>query len=183
MEPRSMTWISQIVKALFLSWLFVGIRNNGDTVFLAEFLEYRHLRRLIRENSEHSVSQLRGGRAAAVVEEDRPMRDRPEEDSKPPSAAGRDRPTNVNSRRKTACVTAVAFLIAFSVIYGLDHGVYVGSTSFMRDGIIYKNCRYLFVTGVSEIPSRDGRNDNIPVLRGRRLPDWPDNLYCRFFAE
>lgn len=68
-------------------------------------------------------------------------------------------------------------------IYGIDHGIYIGTTTFTQEGIISKNCRYLFVTGVSEIPSRNGRTDNIPMMRGRRLQDWPDNLYCRFFAE
>jgi len=77
----------------------------------------------------------------------------------------------------------VALLIAAFAIYGLDRGIYVGTASFTRDGVIFKNCRYLFVTGISEIPSRNGTTDSIPMLRGRRLPDWPDNLYCRIFAE
>ncbi|HEY1935992.1 MAG TPA: hypothetical protein VGG99_28635 [Acetobacteraceae bacterium] len=77
---------------------------------------------------------------------------------------------------------ALLFVVAIAV-YGLDHGIYIGTESFIREGIIFKNCRYLFVTGVSEIPSRNGRDDNNPMLRGKRLPDWPDNLYCRLFAE
>jgi hypothetical protein len=75
-----------------------------------------------------------------------------------------------------------ALIVAAATIYGLDRGIYVGTTNFTQEGFVFKNCRYLFVTGVSEIPSRNGRTDN-PALRGRRLPEWPDNLYCRLFAE
>jgi hypothetical protein len=77
----------------------------------------------------------------------------------------------------------IVLLVVVLTIYGLDRGIYIGTTNFTREGVIFKNCRYLFVTGISEMPSRNGRTDHIPMLRGRRLPDWPDNLYCRLFAE
>jgi hypothetical protein len=83
---------------------------------------------------------------------------------------------------KQHLILAVILGVALA-IYGIDRGIYIGTTSFTNEGIIFKKCRYLFVTGVSEIPSRNGVTDNVPMMRGRRLPDWPDNLYCRFFAE
>jgi hypothetical protein len=78
-------------------------------------------------------------------------------------------------------ILAVIFVAALT-IYGLDRGVYIGSSSFANQGIIYKKCRYLFITGISEIGAHGGLLDQFGS-RGARLADWPDNLYCRFFAE
>jgi hypothetical protein len=83
--------------------------------------------------------------------------------------------------KRYVMVTAL-FVVALA-IYTLDRGIYIGTTNFTREGTVYKNCRYLFVTGVSEIPSRNGNPNNGGMPRGMRLPEWPDNLYCRFFAE
>lgn len=45
-----MTAVRRTLTRLLLVWLCIGIRNNIDTMFLAEFLEYRHPSKLIREN-------------------------------------------------------------------------------------------------------------------------------------
>jgi hypothetical protein len=58
----------------------------------------------------------------------------------------------------------VAFLFAVTIgIYGINRGVFVGSKRYVASATccpdldtIRKRCRYLFVTGVSEIDARDG---------------------------
>ena len=49
------------------------------------------------------------------------------------------------------------------VAYALDHGIYVGSAVYIAGAdccpdldVLQKKCRYLFVTGISEINARDG---------------------------
>ena len=82
------------------------------------------------------------------------------------------------------------------VAYALDRGIYVGSErNLMGYGsdsggnldYIQKRCRYLFVTGVSEIDAHDGK---VAAPRARSdqtaLEDAlkkPDNGYCRLFGE
>ncbi|HLF58555.1 MAG TPA: hypothetical protein VI732_02895 [Alphaproteobacteria bacterium] len=79
---------------------------------------------------------------------------------------------------------AVAFLLVVVLaIYGLDHGIFVGTTLYRagpppccpeEGDLITKKCRYLFVTGISEIVAHDGQTySNHP----------PYNGYCPLFAE
>lgn len=84
---------------------------------------------------------------------------------------------------KRYLVIAFPFAIVLA-IYGLDHGIYIGSTTYTTETIfIHKICRYLFVTGVSELPARGGSFDEAPMYRGVRLSRQPDSLYCRFFRD
>jgi len=83
-------------------------------------------------------------------------------------------------------LAAALLLIGALAIYALDRGVYIGSKSAVAEGILRKNCRYLFVTGVAEVPAHGGVADQIPAGRfapGFQLAGGPDRLYCRFFGE
>jgi hypothetical protein len=78
----------------------------------------------------------------------------------------------------------IAIVSAFaSILYGLDRGIYIGSTSFVDGGLLYKKCKYLFVTGISELPSHGGPLETGIAFRGVQPTKEPDNLYCRLFAE
>jgi hypothetical protein len=77
-----------------------------------------------------------------------------------------------------ACLLVTAF-----AAYGVDRGIYVGSTDYLLEEVwIIKECRYLFVTGVSEIPARGGIFEGTP-LRGQRKANETDRLYCRLFGD
>lgn len=109
----------------------------------------------------------------------------------------------------------VAFLsVIVLVIYGLDRGIYVGSRNVLKAAPccpdiaeFQKRCRYLFVTGVSEIDARDGAisvydvtsdlreagfsskeivedfaKNGIPTRIAERLSRL-GNDYCRLFGE
>jgi len=82
----------------------------------------------------------------------------------------------------------VLLLIATLAIYALDHGIYIGSTTTtqINNGsghspytVIQKNCRYLFVTGITEFPAWGGSSN----LRGQQFANEPDSLYCRIFRD
>ncbi len=76
-----------------------------------------------------------------------------------------------------------ALILLAGAIYGLDRGIYIGTKSFVKEGFLVKRCRYLFVTGISEVPARGAPPiGNLPAL-GMQLADHPDQLYCRVFAE
>lgn len=80
----------------------------------------------------------------------------------------------------------VPVFVAALVIYGLDRGIYIGSRSHIADGILRKSCRYLFVTGISELPAHGGVADQIPAgafAQGFQLANEPDRLYCRLFQQ
>jgi hypothetical protein len=88
-----------------------------------------------------------------------------------------------------------AFLLVVALAgYGLNRGIFVGSERYVRGAeccphadFIQKRCRYLFVTGISEIDARDGRI----IAPGARTDaaaltaalEHPDNGYCRLFGE
>jgi hypothetical protein len=88
----------------------------------------------------------------------------------------------------------VAIAVLFGAAYGLDHGVYVGSERYVMGApccanadVIQKRCRYLFVTGVSEINAVDGQvmapnamHDPNAALAGLQTPD---NGYCHLFGS
>jgi hypothetical protein len=98
-----------------------------------------------------------------------------------------DRQRAERSRRYAliSVVIAVASALA-GVVYGVDRGIYIGSSKIVSEGLLYKKCRYFFVTGVTEIPARGGVSDLAPsaeIPRGVQLADQPDNLYCRLFGE
>jgi len=79
-------------------------------------------------------------------------------------------------------------------IYALDHGIYVGSKRYVwgapccpQTDTIRKRCRYLFVTGISEIDARDGEIDapnatSDDAARAAALAK-PENGYCRLFGS
>ena len=78
----------------------------------------------------------------------------------------------------------IGFLIVVSfAVYGLDHGIYIGTTLYRygpapccpkMGADTLKKCRYLFVTGVSEILAHDGLTEGTnPPFSG----------YCNLFAQ
>lgn len=76
-----------------------------------------------------------------------------------------------------------ALIVLAGAIYSLDRGIYIGTKSFVNEGLLIKRCRYLFITGISEVPARGAPPiGNLPKL-GVQLADQPDQLYCRVFAE
>jgi hypothetical protein len=86
---------------------------------------------------------------------------------------------------KPYLVTAFV-LIGALAIYGLDRGIYVGFTTTVAENFLYKKCRYLFVTGITELPAHGGLGTQIPVAQlvpGFQSASEPDRLYCRFFGE
>jgi hypothetical protein len=46
--------------------------------------------------------------------------------------------------------------------------------------VFYKNCQYLFISGIVELPARGGPHTQLP---GQRFLEDPDTLYCRIFGE
>lgn len=84
--------------------------------------------------------------------------------------------------------------VAALAAYGLNRGIYVGSERYVGgysccpdSDFIQKRCRYLFVTGISEIDANDGL---ILAPRARSDPSAfaaaaakPDNGYCRLFGD
>lgn len=63
----------------------------------------------------------------------------------------------------TRYVMIILLAIVILAMYGLNRGIYVGSQRYVSgapccpgDDEIQKRCRYLFVTGISEIDARDG---------------------------
>jgi hypothetical protein len=89
----------------------------------------------------------------------------------------------------------LAFLLLSAVIYGIDRGIYIGTTGRATAAqlalgtvanpevhdytVFHKNCRYL-VTGIVELPARGGLYERMP---GQRFDQDPDTLCCRFFGE
>jgi len=78
-------------------------------------------------------------------------------------------------------------LAALVTIAGFNRGIYLGSTTTTytqppiggtQTTIIHKVCRYLFITGIAELPARGGHE-------GYAFTDSPEAkaLHCRFFAE
>jgi hypothetical protein len=80
---------------------------------------------------------------------------------------------------KGGAIVGVAFALVL-LVYALDHGVFVGSSSSVSQGFRYKDCSYLFPTGISALPAHLGTGKG---GSGYQLADEPDNLYCRLFAE
>lgn len=75
-------------------------------------------------------------------------------------------------------------IFAILTVYGLDHGILVGAYDQTIEKVVHKNCRYLFLTGVSEAPALGGPLEQGPRdLRGQRLPEQRDDLYCRLFRD
>jgi hypothetical protein len=77
----------------------------------------------------------------------------------------------------------IAFGTIAGILYALDRGIYVGSTSHMVQGLIYMDCRHLFITGISESPAHGGSLEQVPQFRGAQSPNESPKLYCRFFGE
>jgi len=78
----------------------------------------------------------------------------------------------------------IGFLFfVFGAVYGLDHGIFIGTTLYRygpapccleMGADTIKKCRYLFVTGVSEIEAHDG------ATKGTNPPF---SGYCTLFAQ
>ena len=87
-------------------------------------------------------------------------------------------------------IIVILFVVALT-IYGLDRGIYIGSVSYYLQPdkprspgeVIIKHCRYLFVTGISEIPAHGGVFDQSPLTAGMQPENNAHQLYCRFFGE
>jgi hypothetical protein len=83
-------------------------------------------------------------------------------------------------------VGLLATIVILLALYGLDQGIYVGSsiTPSTGGGMVTKKCRYLSLRGISEVPAQGGRLKSMPgtelKLPGRE--DEPDHLFCRLFA-
>jgi hypothetical protein len=64
----------------------------------------------------------------------------------------------------------LAPIAVIAAIYALNRGIFIGSISYpIGADVVQKKCRYLFVTGVSEIPARGSNLDQVPSMRGFRL--------------
>jgi hypothetical protein len=49
----------------------------------------------------------------------------------------------------------LAPIAVIAAIYALNRGIFIGSISYpIGADVVQKKCRYLFVTGVSELPAR-----------------------------
>jgi hypothetical protein len=88
---------------------------------------------------------------------------------------------NAASAIERYVMLASLLVVIFATVYGLDRGVYLGSTTNTAEGLVERNCRYLRLTGISELPADGGLAD--PWMPGTRLANAPDNLTCRLFAK
>jgi hypothetical protein len=80
----------------------------------------------------------------------------------------------------------------FSIVYALDRGVLIGSVTNVETGedwslpqTVHKTCRYLFATGIAELPARGGIKDLPGYAFAQPNPPLPtaSSLHCRFFGE
>ena len=81
--------------------------------------------------------------------------------------------------------------IAGGAIYGINRGLFIGSTTTTKTSsyslgeekhsytTISENCRYLFITGIVEMPALGGS----PSTPGQRFKEDPDTLHCQIFAK
>lgn len=106
-----------------------------------------------------------------------------------------------------------ASLVVGAAAYGLNRGVFLGSSTWREGGMIHRSCRYLFVTGVSDLAAHGGTFGRLPAAIAywgtEQLPPWeqaqednaraqsskpnpfdqfdeppkPTSLYCTLFAE
>jgi hypothetical protein len=73
---------------------------------------------------------------------------------------------------------AIALFLALLAAYFLNHGIFIGSDTWVREGFRYKTCRYLFITGVAGIQAPGG------FIPGTELAvTAPTGLHCRFFGD
>jgi hypothetical protein len=91
-------------------------------------------------------------------------------------------------------LTIAALVILGFAAFALDRGIYVGSKLYVAGAdccpdldYLQKRCRYLFITGISEIDAHDG---TIPAPRAKTDIEAfsaaikkPENSYCRLFGE
>jgi hypothetical protein len=75
--------------------------------------------------------------------------------------------------------TLCLFALIAAAGYGLNHGIYVGSDTWREGDFIHRNCRYLFVSGISTLSARGGifglekatgRVQKIPPVKDNREP-------------
>jgi len=78
--------------------------------------------------------------------------------------------------------------------YALDRGIYVGSKTYIGGAdccpdldFLQKRCRYLFITGISEINAHDGLTQapraRIDLASFNAASKKPNNGYCRLFGD
>jgi len=101
-----------------------------------------------------------------------------------PSGAGKILPT-VKERLQGMLPIIAGACIALVAIFILDRGVYVGSREGVNQGgFRFKACKYLFITGVAELPAAGGLNATMPQYpKGIQFSAEPESLYCRFVAR
>ena len=83
---------------------------------------------------------------------------------------------------KARALAIVIAIVLFAIaVYALDRGIYVGSARYVMgyeadfpqdSDFLQKRCRYLFITGISEIDAHEGR---VAAPHARS--------YCRLFAH
>ena len=97
----------------------------------------------------------------------------------------------ISSRLIVILVVSAFFLLLG--IYAINRGVYVGSERYVMGApccpntdYIQKRCRYLFITGISEIDAIDGQvgapnatHDPAALAKAEKMPD---NGYCHLFS-
>jgi hypothetical protein len=79
--------------------------------------------------------------------------------------------------RRTGLIRALLIALG-AAVYGLDRGIYVGSSSFVVGEWIVKHCRYLFFTGISTKPARVLTLDFLTSPPGGSPPEQADAAYC-----
>jgi hypothetical protein len=79
-----------------------------------------------------------------------------------------------------SAIASIMIAVIVLSVYGLNRGIYLGSSITNEDRAFTKRCRYLFISGISEIPAQGGPLKDSPGWQPAHLPD---QLYCRFFAE
>lgn len=93
-------------------------------------------------------------------------------------------------KKRTASINRIAMVLSavaaiFSIVYALDRGVFIGSvTNAEDDGFyVHKTCRYLFATGIAELPARGGIKDLPGTAFVQPYPPSASSLHCRFFGD
>jgi hypothetical protein len=77
----------------------------------------------------------------------------------------------------------VVGVVSAAAIYGLDRGIFIGSETHESAGFLIKRCRYLFVTGIADMPARGGSLERVGMGKGTQLAELPDGLFCRLFGD
>jgi hypothetical protein len=88
---------------------------------------------------------------------------------------------------RTRTLGLVSLIVFATATYGLNHGVFVGSKTFVDSQWLIKQCRYLHFAGVETYPARGGDSlwDMDPPAPTGSVwvgdPDRADELRCPIF--